>query len=139
MHQITRGISILNTGNPSAPGSITRGTPALYTTSYNEPLDLSMDVVHNEETEYPRQNVVLANNFYDMKNFSLLPPQQLRIAPTPPTSPHLNLCIIQEENSCMQPNSSRHEEMAYQHMHPQICLTDVQGSEITLVALSDSR
>ncbi|XP_062544541.1 uncharacterized protein LOC134211571 isoform X3 [Armigeres subalbatus] len=158
MHQITRGISIMNTGGGStsaAGGSITRGTSAAYSVSCNEPLDLSMDVVNNEELEYPRNNFLMnpsttsgsSLNYLDMKNFSLMPPQQMRLTATPPTSP--NLCIIQEEN----PNSalfqgSAHfksqsagaspEDLSFQHTHPQIYLTDVQGSEITLVASSDS-
>jgi serine/threonine-protein kinase SIK3 len=58
---------------------------------------------------------------------------------TPPTSPSNNLCIIQEEH--LPPSSSQYQVCSAEnapHHHPQICLTDVQGSEITLVALSDS-
>lgn len=89
--------------------------------------------------------------FYDLKPLNLSPAQPLRIVPTPPASP--NLCIIQEEN----PNVSYHGQQVatatnfnqtspilcsddanmMPHSHPQISVTDVQGSEVTLVALSD--
>lgn len=121
MHQITRGISGLNTGG----GSISRGTPA----SSNEPLDLTMDVV----TTY------VPSGFYDINMRQLAITPTVRLAPSPPTSPN-NLCIIQEENGhqagCTP--SPPTPTLDYLHSHPQICLTDVQGSEITLVALSDS-
>nr|XP_019554258.2 uncharacterized protein LOC109423725 isoform X2 [Aedes albopictus] len=158
MHQITRGISIMNTGGSAtsaAGGSITRGTSAAFSLSCNEPLDLSMDVVNNEELDFPRTNFLMNPstasgpplNYIDMKNFGLLPPQQMRLTATPPTSP--NLCIIQEENSnsaFIQGNApfksqsagASPEDLSFQHTHPQIYLTDVQGSEITLVASSDS-
>ncbi|XP_019554258.3 uncharacterized protein LOC109423725 isoform X2 [Aedes albopictus] len=158
MHQITRGISIMNTGGSAtsaAGGSITRGTSAAFSLSCNEPLDLSMDVVNNEELDFPRNNFLMNPstasgpplNYIDMKNFGLLPPQQMRLTATPPTSP--NLCIIQEENSnsaFIQGNApfksqsagASPEDLSFQHTHPQIYLTDVQGSEITLVASSDS-
>lgn len=89
--------------------------------------------------------------FYDLKPLNLSPAQPLRIVPTPPASP--NLCIIQEEN----PNVAYHGQQPViaanfnqtspilsgddasmmPHSHPQISVTDVQGSEVTLVALSD--
>lgn len=90
--------------------------------------------------------------FYDLKPLNLSPAQPLRIVPTPPASP--NLCIIQEEN----PNVSYHgqptdanvshpiqispiqnidDSNMMQHTHPQICITDAQGSEVTLVASCD--
>ncbi|XP_065077211.1 serine/threonine-protein kinase SIK1 isoform X2 [Ochlerotatus camptorhynchus] len=158
MHQITRGISIMNTGGSAtsaAGGSITRGTSAAFSVSCNEPLDLSMDVVNSEELDYPRNNFLInpsatsgsTLNYLDMKNFSLMPPQQMRLTATPPTSP--NLCIIQEENPNAalfqgsipfksQSAGASPEDLSFQHTHPQIYLTDVQGSEITLVASSDS-
>ncbi|XP_055621707.1 uncharacterized protein LOC129765419 isoform X3 [Toxorhynchites rutilus septentrionalis] len=158
MHQITRGISIMNTGGSTtsaAGGSITRGTSAAFPVACNEPLDLSMDVVNSLDADYHRNNYTMnpsvtgcsSHNYFDMKNFSLMPPQQIRLSATPPTSP--NLCIIQEENpnatsfQCGVPYKSQSaggspEDLSFQHTHPQICLTDVQGSEITLVALSDS-
>uniref|UniRef100_A0A336MN49 non-specific serine/threonine protein kinase n=2 Tax=Culicoides sonorensis TaxID=179676 RepID=A0A336MN49_CULSO len=120
MHQITRGISGLNTGGG---GSISRGIPA----TCNEPLDLTMDVV---TTFGP-------SGFYDMRQLGIN--QTVRLAPSPPTSPN-NLCSIQEENghtSVCTPSPPT-PTLDYLHSHPQICLTDVQGSEITLVALSDS-
>jgi serine/threonine-protein kinase SIK3 len=58
--------------------------------------------------------------------------------PTPPTSPSNNLCIIQEEHLPHSYQQMSPCDLSAQHHHPQICLTDVQGSEITLVALSDS-
>uniref|UniRef100_A0A182IR27 Non-specific serine/threonine protein kinase n=1 Tax=Anopheles atroparvus TaxID=41427 RepID=A0A182IR27_ANOAO len=170
MHQITRGISTLNTGGGSssmAGGSITRGTPSAVTgfssasVACNEPLDLSMDIVNIIELDLSGRAAYSGPttpvNYFDsgmVKPFgSLLPPpspQTMRIsACTPPTSP--NLCIIQEEHPSAamaglpstvtfrshSANASP-EDLTFQHTHPQICLTDVQGSEITLVALSDS-
>ncbi|XP_058458351.1 uncharacterized protein LOC131434981 isoform X3 [Malaya genurostris] len=155
MHQITRGISSMNTGTSAAGGSITRGTSAAFPVSCNEPLDLSMDVVNSIDLDFSRNSYsinppttgVSSHNYFDMKNFSLMPPQQMRLTATPPTSP--NLCIIQEENHNAAPfqggipyksqsAGGSPEDLSFQHTHPQICLTDVQGSEITLVALSDS-
>lgn len=166
MHQITRGISVLNTGG----GSISRGTSSAATTvlsqtppvypSFNEPLDLSMDVVNtpvedNSMSNYGTSNWYVPPNYYDSRPLNLSPANQVqRIVPTPPTSP--NLCIIQEENyMSMQPTSALlttttscdvtttipqqpNTQIQDLHPYPQICLTDVQGSEITLVALSDS-
>lgn len=99
--------------------------------------------------------------FYDLKPLNLSPAQPLRIVPTPPASP--NLCIIQEENpnvsyqpvgvaaanhtsNCLTSPTSAAAAAAsicdddatmMPHIHPQISVTDVQGSEVTLVALSD--
>jgi hypothetical protein len=117
MHQITCGISGL-------------------TTNSNEPLDLTME---SAEIEW---NV--PQTFYDTRPLNLTTStviqqqqQQRMMQPTPPTSPSNNLCIIQEEHSPSQYQLSPCD-MSVPHHHPQICLTDVQGSEITLVALSDS-
>lgn len=161
MHQITKGISGLTTGG----GSITRGTSAACDTSSinNQPLDLSMDIGGCGGTTYnePQQTGTYSGGwyvpaqFYDLKPLNLSPAQQVvRIVPTPPASP--NLCIIQEENSNAQHHQSQtavsneqeitsstilmntNEDANFPHSHPQICLTDVQGSEITLVALSDA-
>lgn len=129
MHQITRGISGLSTSCQS-----------------NEPLDLTMDSASAEMDT--NQWSFQSGNFHDMRPLNLSSngassqvSQQAQpriIAPTPPTSPNNNLCIIQEEHLPPQYNLF-HGDMASQHLHhPQICLTDVQGSEITLVALSDS-
>lgn len=87
-----------------------------------------------------------------------------RLPSTPPTSP--NLCIIQEEianNSIMTPTTTisslaiperslglscaaavtettiTNNSTDQQSFHPQICLTDVQGSEITLVSLNNGQ
>lgn len=125
MHQITRGISGLSTNS-------------------NEPLDLTMDSVNNIDMDSGNsqwQQQLQQNNYYVQQQ------QQQRtiaLAATPPASPN-NLCIIQEEHL---PNQHHHLQQQHQfhpqqsdfiHLHhPQICLTDVQGSEITLVALSDS-
>lgn len=88
--------------------------------------------------------------FYDLKPLNLSPAQPLRIVPTPPASP--NLCIIQEENPNMSYQSQLPESVIAPHFiqmspiddssmmlhsHPQISVTDVQGSEVTLVAHSD--
>ncbi|XP_049540937.1 uncharacterized protein LOC125954571 isoform X3 [Anopheles darlingi] len=172
MHQITRGISSLNTGG----GSITRGTPAApaalppvfppASVACNEPLDLSMDIVNSVEIDFSGRGLYSGPttpvNYFDPKGYGLLPPappphQTMRISATPPTSPN-NLCIIQEEQQLHGSSSGTAtvtgsvstvgfrshsvtgspEDLSFQHTHPQICLTDVQGSEITLVALSDS-
>lgn len=149
MHQITKGISGLSTGG----GSITRGTSAASESASNQPLDLSMD------TATATQATALTDNssgtggwyvpaqFYDLKPLNLAPAQPVRIVPTPPASP--NLCIIQEEQqSTYQPpkpssddssaaNTLSNDDPTVLHSHPQISVTDVQGSEVTLVALSD--
>lgn len=129
MHQITRGISGLTTNSPSS----------------NEPLDLTMDSTASSEMEATQWN--FPQTFYDMRPLNLSSTgtspqiqqqQQRMMQPTPPTSPNNNLlCIIQEEHLPQQYQMSPCDLTA-QHHHPQICLTDVQGSEITLVALSDS-
>jgi hypothetical protein len=125
MHQITRGISGL-------------------TTNSNEPLDLTMDSSSNNDMETTQWNI--PQNFYDIRplnlsstgNSSQIQQQQQRMMqPTPPTSPSNNLCIIQEEHLTPQ-YQVLPCDLSAQHNHPQISLTDVQGSEITLVALSDS-
>jgi hypothetical protein len=134
--------------NTSPMHQITRGISGLTTNSSNEPLDLTMTMeasgsaVGEEEMD--------SNQWYDMRPLNLsttcassstaAQAQQQRIMQaTPPTSPSNNLCIIQEEHL---PASSSHYYCAVDinapHHHPQISLTDVQGSEITLVALSDS-
>lgn len=129
MHQITRGISGLSTNCQS-----------------NEPLDLTMESTACGDMD--AQWSITGGNFYDMRPMNLSSSgatsqvQQTTpriIAPTPPTSPNNNLCIIQEEHLPAH-YSLAHVDIAAQHLHqhPQICLTDVQGSEITLVALSDS-
>lgn len=97
--------------------------------------------------------------FYELKPLNLSPAQPIRIVPTPPASP--NLCIIQEENPNIQYANIQQQQQQQQqalaanlylmqtsamngddsnmalHSHPQISVTDVQGSEVTLVALSD--
>lgn len=103
----------------------------------------------------PNANWYVPAQFYDLKPLNLSPAQPVRIVPTPPASP--NLCIIQEENVNVQchprPLPLEHqlhqptaqtlllmnaEEMSAPiPLHPQISVTDVQGSEVTLVALSD--
>ena len=129
MHQITRGISGLTTSCQS-----------------NEPLDLTMESTAVPSDMDAPWNIA-GGTFYNMRPLNLSStgassqvqqPTQRIIAPTPPTSPNNNLCIIQEEHLPAQ-YSLTHVDLAAQHLHhPQICLTDVQGSEITLVALSDS-
>lgn len=150
MHQITKGISGLTTGG----GSITKGTSlaseiGVMVQSGNQPLDLTMEFNQIEgdalcNNYSPAGSWYVPANFYDLKPLNLSPAQPIRIVPTPPASP--NLCIIQEElqnppeitrqaSSGVTPTN---EDSQFPHSHPQICLTDVQGSEITLVALSDS-
>lgn len=158
MHQITKGISGLTTGG----GSISKGTSLASEAQIhqqvhiNQPLDLTMEA-EAESTGFNAPWYVPAN-YYDMNPLNLSSAQPIRIVPTPPASP--SLCIIQEEHSNMQPMSAtvvingpqdqlRHislettptnDDSQFPHVqHPQICLTDVQGSEITLVGcLSDS-
>lgn len=161
MHQITKGISGLTTGG----GSISKGTSlASEAVSNSQPLDLTMEYNQGdgEMSIYNSQNVAggawyVQSSYYDMNPLNLSPAQPTRIVPTPPASP--SLCIIQEEHSNMQPMSATvvldgpqdqlrqislettptNDDGQFPHTHPQICLTDVQGSEITLVgALSDS-
>jgi hypothetical protein len=136
MHQITRGISGLTT-NPS-----------------NEPLDLTMeasggsgggcDDMDSNQQWYDMRPLNLSTTCSSSPSTSAQAQQQqqqqqrMMMQATPPTSPSNNLCIIQEEHL---PASSSHHyciDINAPHHHPQISLTDVQGSEITLVALSDS-
>lgn len=160
LHQITKGLSYLTT---SGGGSITRGTSAASEIA-NQPLDLSMDVCSPDDSETPQGSLTPQNWFapsspyYDLKPLNLSPVQAVRVVSTPPASP--NLCIIQEENANGQLCHTISTGTPYagctggvtptacinlgddiispsqQLSHPQICLTDVQGSEITLVALS---
>ncbi|XP_022222395.2 serine/threonine-protein kinase SIK3 isoform X3 [Drosophila obscura] len=146
MHQITKGISVLTTG--SGGGSITRGTSAASegataAAAANQPLDLSMDVCGGIQVEQPSDYAtpnwfIPTALYYDLKPLNLSPAQPVRVVPTPPASP--NLCIIQEENGNGQMCHTITTGMPYAGctggITPQICLTDVQGSEITLVALS---
>ncbi|KAH8356321.1 hypothetical protein KR200_010566 [Drosophila serrata] len=149
LHQITKGISGLSTG--CAGGSITRGTSAACegaaaaAAAANQPLDLSMDVCggvmdQQQPTDYAATNWFMpaAASFYDLKPLNLSPAQPVRVVPTPPASP--NLCIIQEENGngqmCHTISTGTPYAGCTGGITPQICLTDVQGSEITLVALS---
>ncbi|KAH8269568.1 hypothetical protein KR018_009407 [Drosophila ironensis] len=144
LHQITKGISGLSTGGG---GSITRGTSAASegaaaAAAANQPLDLSMDVcggaMEQQPTDYAATNWWPAASFYDLKPLNLSPAQPVRVVPTPPASP--NLCIIQEENGngqmCHTISTGTPYAGCTGGITPQICLTDVQGSEITLVALS---
>ncbi|CAD7013749.1 unnamed protein product [Ceratitis capitata] len=163
LHQITKGISVLSTGGG---GSITRGTSAASeiaasAAAVNQPLDLSMDVCTSDSSAAETPTNAFAQQHvnwmmtpqlssFDLKPLNLSPAQPVRVVPTPPASP--NLCIIQEENASGQmyhtittgtPHAGCtggliNEDMTSpcQPSHPQICLTDVQGSEITLVALS---
>ncbi|XP_062130194.1 uncharacterized protein LOC133841604 isoform X3 [Drosophila sulfurigaster albostrigata] len=148
LHQITKGISGLSTGG--AGGSITRGTSAASegaAAAAQQPLDLSMDVCSagggvcgaEQPTDYATPNWFMpAAAYYDLKPLNLSPAQPVRVVPTPPASP--NLCIIQEENGngqmCHTISTGTPYAGCTGGITPQICLTDVQGSEITLVALS---
>lgn len=161
LHQITKGISGLTTGG----GSITRGTSAAFdcgSNMSNEPLDLTMEASVGTDTAAATNagNWFVPAQFYDLKPLNLSPAQQVRVVPTPPASP--NLCIIQEENSnvttplygdksvgsitlgtvhalnAMSTTATNTDDIAGAYCHPQISVTDVQGSEITLVALSDN-
>lgn len=130
--------------NTSPMHQITRGISGLTTSSSNEPLDLTMEstVGGSDEMELGQWP---PPNYFDMRPLNLSSnsgsaqqQQQRMLQSTPPTSPSNNLCIIQEEHL---PTSSQYQACSAEnapHHHPQICLTDVQGSEITLVALSDS-
>ncbi|XP_017837515.1 uncharacterized protein LOC108596364 isoform X1 [Drosophila busckii] len=134
LHQITKGISVLSTGG----GSITRGTSAA-SECVTQPLDLSMDVCNAAVDDYAAPNWYMSTSaYYDLKPLNLSPAQPVRVVPTPPASP--NLCIIQEENGngqmCHTISTGQPYAGCTGGITPQICLTDVQGSEITLVALS---
>ncbi|KRG04456.1 uncharacterized protein LOC6579294 isoform X2 [Drosophila mojavensis] len=137
LHQITKGISGLSTGG----GSITRGTSAASEGVAQQPLDLSMDVCNMDQAaDYAGTSnwFMPAAPYYDLKPLNLSPAQPVRVVPTPPASP--NLCIIQEENGngqmCHTISTGTPYAGCTGGITPQICLTDVQGSEITLVALS---
>ncbi|XP_034479639.1 uncharacterized protein LOC117785638 isoform X2 [Drosophila innubila] len=144
LHQITKGISGLSTGG--AGGSITRGTSAASegVAAAQQPLDLSMDVcsvsvMGEQPADYGTPNWFMPTTaYYDLKPLNLSPAQPVRVVPTPPASP--NLCIIQEENGngqmCHTISTGTPYAGCTGGITPQICLTDVQGSEITLVALS---
>ncbi|XP_064544254.1 uncharacterized protein Sik3 isoform X2 [Drosophila montana] len=143
LHQITKGISGLSTGGGG--GSITRGTSAASEGAAQQPLDLSMDVcsigggIAAEPADFATPNwFVPTAAYYDLKPLNLSPAQPVRVVPTPPASP--NLCIIQEENGngqmCHTISTGTPYAGCTGGITPQICLTDVQGSEITLVALS---
>lgn len=151
---ITRGTSAASEIASSAT-SLTAATAAV-----NQPLDLSMDVCTSDHTTteittntFAQQHanwMIPQLSSFDLKPLNLSPVQPLRMVPTPPASP--NLCIIQEENAngqmyhtittgtphvgCTGGLINEDMSSSCQPSHPQICLTDVQGSEITLVALS---
>ncbi|XP_049308167.1 uncharacterized protein LOC105230646 isoform X7 [Bactrocera dorsalis] len=149
---ITRGTSA---ASEIASSATSIGSAA---TAVNQPLDLSMDVCtsdHNTEipiNTFAQQHVnwmIPQLSTFDLKPLNLSPAQPVRVVPTPPASP--NLCIIQEENANGQMYHTistgtphvgctggliNEDISSFQPSHPQICLTDVQGSEITLVALS---
>ncbi|XP_032590033.1 uncharacterized protein LOC6560691 isoform X3 [Drosophila grimshawi] len=140
LHQITKGISVLSTGGGG--GSITRGTSAASEGAAQQPLDLSMDVCiagDQPSADYATTNWFMPTAaYYDLKPLNLSPAQPVRVVTTPPASP--NLCIIQEENGngqmCHTISTGTPYAGCTGGITPQICLTDVQGSEITLVALS---
>ncbi|XP_053963990.1 uncharacterized protein LOC128866947 isoform X2 [Anastrepha ludens] len=166
LHQITKGISVLSTGGGgsitrgTSAASEIASTAAAAAAAANQPLDLSMDVCTSDSSAAETPTNAFAQQHvnwmlpqvscFDLKPLNLSPAQPVRVVPTPPASP--NLCIIQEENASGQmyhtittgtPHAGCtgglvNEDMASpcQPSHPQICLTDVQGSEITLVALS---
>uniref|UniRef100_A0A0A1X8U8 non-specific serine/threonine protein kinase n=1 Tax=Zeugodacus cucurbitae TaxID=28588 RepID=A0A0A1X8U8_ZEUCU len=153
---ITRGTSAAS----EIASSATCVPVAADAASINQPLDLSMDICTSDHTNtemptstFAQQHVnwmIPQLSSFDLKPLNLSPAQPVRVVPTPPASP--NLCIIQEENANGQmyhtiTTGTPHvgctgglinEDMSSpcQPSHPQICLTDVQGSEITLVALS---
>ncbi|KAM7345928.1 salt-inducible kinase 3 isoform 2-T6 [Cochliomyia hominivorax] len=163
LHQITKGLSFLSTGGG---GSITRGTSAASESANQPlDLSMDVCSSEDSETPVgsltPQNWFIPSSPYYDLKPLNLSPSQPVRVVSTPPASP--NLCIIQEENANGQmchtistgtpyagctggitPTASPEivnlgDDMistGQQMSHPQICLTDVQGSEITLVALS---
>ncbi|XP_075165065.1 salt-inducible kinase 3 isoform X2 [Haematobia irritans] len=166
LHQITKGISYLTTGGggsitrgTSAASEIAAGNEPL-------DLSMDISITEDPETPIgsltPQNWFLPQSNYYELKPLNLSPAQPIRVVTTPPTSP--NLCIIQEENPPVQmthtistgtpysgctggitptpstlgllPASEDITSPGQQPSHPQICLTDVQGSEITLVAQS---
>lgn len=120
----------------------------------DQPLDLSMETAATQTTAVTDNSSgtggwYVPAQFYDLKPLNLAPAQPVRIVPTPPASP--NLCIIQEEQQSIvqyqhpmasnddssNTNTLSNDDPTVLHSHPQISVTDVQGSEVTLVALSD--
>ncbi|XP_005176429.1 uncharacterized protein LOC101900590 isoform X2 [Musca domestica] len=166
LHQITKGISYLTTGGGGSITRGTSAASEIAAAALQPlDLSMDVGSSDDSQTpvgSYVSQNWFLPpSTYYDMKPLNLSPAQPIRVVTTPPTSP--NLCIIQEENATTQmghtittgtpyagctggitptPSSgtlSSAEEVVspgQQPSHPQICLTDVQGSEITLVAQS---
>ncbi|XP_069964878.1 uncharacterized protein Sik3 isoform X2 [Bactrocera oleae] len=152
---ITRGTSAASEIASSATSIASAAAAAV-----NQPLDLSMDVCTSDHTTteipintFAQQHVnwmIPQLSTFDLKPLNLSPAQTVRVVTTPPASP--NLCIIQEENAngqmyhtistgtphvgCTGGLINEDISSPFQPSHPQICLTDVQGSEITLVALS---
>lgn len=163
LHQITKGLSYLTTGGG---GSITRGTSAASEISNQPldlSMDVCSSEISEQPlgSITPQNWFMPSSPYYDLKPLNLSPAQPVRVVSTPPASP--NLCIIQEENangqmchtistgtpyagctggvtptSCVETTTLGEDisSPGQQLSHPQICLTDVQGSEITLVALS---
>ncbi|XP_013114508.2 uncharacterized protein LOC106092255 isoform X1 [Stomoxys calcitrans] len=165
LHQITKGISYLTTGGGGSITRGTSAACEIAATIQPLDLSMDISTPEDPETPIGSltcQNWFLPpSSYYDLKPLNLSPAQPVRVVTTPPTSP--NLCIIQEENPPVQmthtistgtpysgctggitptpslgilPPSEDLTSPGQQPSHPQICLTDVQGSEITLVAQS---
>ncbi|XP_073848924.1 salt-inducible kinase 3 isoform X2 [Musca autumnalis] len=166
LHQITKGISFLTTGGGGSITRGTSAASEIASAAMQPlDLSMDVAASEDSQTpvgSYVAQNWFLPpSSYYDMKPLNLSPAQPIRVVTTPPTSP--NLCIIQEENATTHMSHTITTGTPYtgctggitptpssgtltsgddvvspgqQPSHPQICLTDVQGSEITLVAQS---
>ncbi|XP_061401261.1 uncharacterized protein LOC133337013 [Musca vetustissima] len=166
LHQITKGISYLTTGGGGSITRGTSAASEIASAAMQPlDLSMDVAASDDSQTpvgSYVTQNWFLPpSSYYEMKPLNLSPAQPIRVVTTPPTSP--NLCIIQEENATTQMSHTITTGTPYtgctggvtptpssgtlssgegvlspgqQPSHPQICLTDVQGSEITLVAQS---
>lgn len=166
LHQITKGISYLSTGGGGSITRGTSAASEIASAAIQPlDLSMDISTPEDPETPIasltPQNWFLPVSAYYDLKPLNLSPAQAVRVVTTPPTSP--NLCIIQEENATIQMShtittgtpyvgctggitptpslgtlpaddiTSTSQQTA---AHPQICLTDVQGSEITLVAQS---
>lgn len=166
LHQITKGISYLTTtGGGSITRGTSAACEMASAATQPLDLSMDVCTPEDSETPRgsvsPQNWFLPPSTYYDLKPLNLSPVQTVRVVTTPPASP--NLCIIQEENANLQMSHNITTGAPYtacsggilptsfmgatyageeavssgqQPIHPQICLTDVQGSEITLVALS---
>ncbi|XP_026466563.1 uncharacterized protein LOC113370108 isoform X3 [Ctenocephalides felis] len=146
LHQITKGISILNT---TGTGTIMKGIPGMKNClAMNQPLDLTTS---NSDAHDMAVDIAMNRNHLDGSSSGSIFPNltlnltsqgaQARISPSPPPSPLVQgLDIIREEQDSLKSNKMLFNKSIseYSQNNPQIFLTDVLGSEITLVASADN-